>query len=68
MLKQYEEQFQVIMDTKVEDKDLRLAKLMTDMEKKFNIPMLKNEDWITNNLEAYRLYRKVSDSRSIWSD
>lgn len=56
------------MDTNKEDKDFRLAKLLTEMEKIFNIPMLKNDDWITNNSEAYRLYRKVSDSRSIWSD
>lgn len=44
-------------------KTMKLAALMTEMERQFNIPMLYSRKWINDNEEVFHLYREVSDSR-----
>ncbi|KAA0940156.1 hypothetical protein FQ087_22110 [Sporosarcina sp. ANT_H38] len=46
-------------------KSLRYAELMTELEKTFHIPMLKNEDWEQKNRKVIALYRKISLSRQL---
>lgn len=66
-LDEYEKRFQVIieMNKDQDEKDRLLSWLMTDLERRFNIPMLKDEAWEQGNPEVYVLYRKVADSRSL---
>ena len=46
-----------------DQKDLRLAQLMTAMERKYEIPMLRNEQW--ENPFVIRIYREISNMRSL---
>jgi len=64
-LDEYEKRFQVIleMDKDQSEKDRMFSSLMTDLERRFNIPMVKDEVWEKENLEIYGLYQKVADSR-----
>ena len=45
-------------------KAIKLARLMTDMEGYFSIPMLQDEKWESENRKVIALYRKISRSRS----
>lgn len=66
-LDEYETRFEFIleMDSKQSEKDLLLSGLMTDLERNFHVPMMKNKAWEQENPEVYALYRKVADSRSL---
>lgn len=45
-------------------KAIKYARLMTDMEGYFNIPMLKNKEFEGENRAVIAMYRKLSRSRS----
>jgi hypothetical protein len=45
-------------------KDLDLARLMSDMEVVFRIPMLANEEYKKKNPEVIALYNRISQSRT----
>lgn len=45
-------------------KSIKLARLMSEMEKKFNIPMIRNDEWEKNNKAVISVYRKISLSRA----
>lgn len=64
-LDEYETRLEFIleMDSKQSEKDKLLSGLMTDLERNFHIPMVRDEVWEQENLEVYSLYRKVADSR-----
>lgn len=64
-LKEFENQFKEIIKCDDQRKDIRLSKLMTEMEREFGIPILKNEEWEKNNKSVVALYRKISMSRSL---
>lgn len=46
-LDEYEKRFEFIleMDSKKSEKNLLLSGLMTDLERNFHVPMMKNEAW-----------------------
>ncbi|MBG9728002.1 hypothetical protein ABD87_00150 [Lysinibacillus sphaericus] len=44
-------------------KDKKLSELMTVMEKKYSIPLLKNQEWENQNRKIIAMYRKISESR-----
>ncbi|WAH39507.1 hypothetical protein [Alicyclobacillus dauci] len=46
------------------EKDKALARLMTDMEREFHVPALKNEQWEAENKPIIALYRVISESRT----
>lgn len=48
-----------------EEKDRAYAKLMTEMEKSFRIPALRDEEWEKENKAVIALYRKISMSREM---
>lgn len=45
-------------------RNMALSRLMTDMERLFNIPLLANKEWEQNNVEVINLYRMIADSRN----
>ena len=45
-------------------KDARLANLMSDLEKAYNIPMLRSENFEKQNPFVMQLYCTVSEARS----
>lgn len=47
------------------EKNRQFARLMTDMEREFNIPILRNEQWEKQNKAVVALYRKISMSRTL---
>lgn len=47
------------------EKSHHLSELMTEMEKEFEIPILKNQEWEEENKAVTALYRKMSISRDL---
>lgn len=63
-VKTFREQFLMIKECKNEDmRTKRLAELMTEMEGRFNIPLLKDEKYNQFNSEVMELYLEVSKAR-----
>ena len=48
-----------------DQKDLQLAQLMTAMEIKYKIPMLRDEQWERDNHQIIRIYREISNMRKL---
>lgn len=46
-------------------KDIRLSNLMTDLEQAYNIPVFRNREFERENPFVMRLYRTVSEARSL---
>jgi len=46
-----------------EEKDKKLAALMTSMEREFSIPLLQNAKWEREHKPVIALYRIISESR-----
>lgn len=44
-------------------KTTKLSRLMTEMEELFSIPMLRDDEWESENRKVIALYRKISKSR-----
>lgn len=55
----------VFSDLADDEKSREYAKLMTEMENKFKIPILKNDEWEKENKAVVALYRIISASRSL---
>lgn len=66
-MKEIHEEYERILhsDLSAEEKSRRFAKLMTKMEREFNIPILRNVEWERKNKAVVSLYRKISMSRDI---
>lgn len=66
MIEQYRTQYDAIMDSSPgRQRDLRLAALMTELERKYRIPALKNAEWESANPAVAELYREVSQARAL---
>ena len=48
-----------------DQKDLKLGQLMTEMEHRYKIPMLRNERWESDNPSVILIYREISNMRKI---
>lgn len=46
-------------------KDVRIAELMTVMERRYEIPMFRNKAWETNNSYVISVYREISNMRKL---
>ena len=46
-------------------KDVRLAELMTNMERIYKIPMFRNEQWEKDNEYIITIYREISNMRKL---
>lgn len=58
------ERFNQILGGAQCSKDKRLAQLMTDLERAYDIPILNDEEWNKRNPFVYQLYRAVSEARN----
>lgn len=47
----------------VDEKAKKLAQIMTAMERRFDIPTLRNLDWESKHKEIIEAYRRISDMR-----
>ena len=65
VLDQLETRFEEINKGKEPIRSARLATLMTDMEKIFNIPVFKDEDYNRRNPEVIYLYKRISKARDL---
>lgn len=66
MIEQFKSQYNAIMDSPPgRQRDLRLAALMTEMERQYRIPALKNTEWESANPAVADLYREVSKARAL---
>ena len=66
MIEQFKAQYDAIMDSPPgRQRDLRLAALMTELERKYRIPALKDEQWESANPTVAELYREVSYARAL---
>ena len=65
-LTDYYQRYETILSLPIgnSEKDKMLSSLMTDMERAFQIPMIKNEGWERDYADVHTLYFKVSSSRS----
>lgn len=50
-------------DESREEKDRQLARLMSELERQYNIPIVRDPEWEKKNKAVVSLYRKVSLSR-----
>lgn len=46
-------------------KDMELAKLMSEMEGQYQIPAMQNPEWEAAHPDVIKTYRQISDMRSI---
>lgn len=64
-LAEYKKRYWDAMNASKSRRDFLLSQLMTDMEREFRIPMLRDRAEKEVDTEVLRLYRLISDSRSI---
>lgn len=67
-LKHFEQDFQDILerdDLEQERKDIQLSGLMTEMEREFKIPLIRDAEYERENKDVIVLYRKISKSRKL---
>ncbi len=67
-LQGYEQAYEAVMNDEsrsTDEKDIKLAALMTRMEIEFRIPLLRDVAWEQRNDEVITLYRKISYSRTV---
>lgn len=62
---QWTERFNQILGGAQALRDKRLAQLMSDLEKAYNIPPLNDEKWNKRNQFVYQLYQAVSEARNL---
>lgn len=55
--------FKEIVQSKNQNKTIRLASLMTDMEQAYSIPMLRNEKFEKAHPQLMQLYTTVLDEK-----
>lgn len=58
-------QYETIINSNMssQEKDKALSNLMTEMEKAYHIPLLRDSEWETKNKKVIALYRILSQSR-----
>lgn len=66
-LAEYNQRYETILqgDFSTDQKDLMFSSLMTEMEKAFNIPMIRKPEWEEENRAVIAMYRKISMSRNL---
>jgi DNA invertase Pin-like site-specific DNA recombinase len=61
----YQREYERIIHADQPKKDILLAGLMTEMERQFKIPMLRNEEWERENKKVIAMYRKLRITRTL---
>jgi hypothetical protein len=67
MLEQIRREYKEIMDADLSDyqRDKKLSMLMDKMKRQFGIPLFQDPAWEKANPEVIKLYRQISDSRTL---
>lgn len=55
----------LLSDLSEKEKSRQFARLMSELEREYNIPVLRDEEWEKQNKAVVALYRKISMSRDI---
>lgn len=65
MLSQIQKRYEDIMSGNMsrDERNRRLAALMTEMEAEYNIPLVRDEEWERRHKAIIALYRKISLTR-----
>lgn len=50
-------------DLSAQERDVRLASLMTRFEREFHVPLLTSKEWECEHSTLIALYRRISESR-----
>ena len=61
----YQMEYERIIYADQPRKGILLAGLMTEMEKQFKIPTIRNEEWERENMKVIAMYRKLSITRTL---
>lgn len=48
-----------------DQKDLKLARIMTEMEREYEIPMFRDDKWVVENPSIYNVYKEISNMRKL---
>jgi len=66
-LKYFSNEYEKIARSNLTDKEktYKYSELMTEMEKVYKIPLLKDEAWERENRKVIAMYRKLSMSREL---
>lgn len=64
-LERFHDRFIEILETKEPTRTSRLKNLMSDLEKAYHIPMLRNEMFEVGNVRVMHLYQCVSKARDL---
>jgi len=54
---------EILEDPNTNRRDVRLANLMSEMERSIQIPLLQDLEWETRHPEEIELYREISNGR-----
>lgn len=52
-------------DQSRDEKDRQLARLMSELERQYKIPIIRDPEWEKQNRSVIALYRKISMSRAL---
>lgn len=55
----------LLSDLTEKEKSRQFARLMSELEREYNIPVLRDEKWEKQNKPVVALYRKISMTRSL---
>ena len=61
----YQREYERIIYADQPRKGILLTGLMTEMEKQFKIPTIRNEEWERENRKVRAMYRKLSITRTL---
>lgn len=61
----YQREYEKIIHADQPRKDILLVGLMTEMEKQFKIPVIRNEEWERENSKIMAMYRKLRITRTL---
>ena len=61
----YQREYERIIYADQPRKGILLTGLMTEMEKQFKIPTMRNEEWERENRKVRAMYRKLSITRTL---
>lgn len=66
-LAEYNQRYETLVHSNLssQEKDIKLAALMTELESAFHIPMQRTPEWEEKNRKVIALYRKISLSRTL---
>lgn len=64
LIQYYKDRFLMVSQCKdAKMKNIKLAEIMTEMEREYHIPMINDEEYNKTHTEVMELYREISSAR-----